>query len=543
MFRRYHSINSELARLLSRNLPASAQPNPAPSGAETLTALEQFDHQQRAQLEQFKHHQAVERQREISRQNQMSTRLAAESPSNPTPPRQSQPAPAQDVPTHITAQPKPPAPLPPKTQPSPLPIPLPASPAVSTVAHSKNVTSPVSPQATSQRTAGNSTVQAGNLAPSPVASHLSTAPPSASQASSIPQNVHQNSSASQSLAQPSGVESSQNQRHGMSTGQKVLLAGGIVSAIFVLGYFVRWLQKRRHHQLSSPRKVDKLHITGPFKKSEENMSDTDSEPIFGGTGHASISFDRLQVLSEKPVNFPRADIYNQPNLPYPPPKSPSASASSLTIEPPQSQPNPLPNLKLISPLAQFNDQTPLDYRCKGPEMKGKIFLVERTYQAALADELVLHVGDRIEVAFYYDDGWCLGQNLDIDRYEAGQLAKGVFPRDCVGAQPVEFQKGPEASSATNERASHRTSCDEADEQSRKAFRTISSNPSLSPLSSSIFEKFPLPPRSNNRLEAQQRVSSLFIGRNAQLFLELDDALGDPTSSPHVHFDKTAAHPK
>ncbi|KAA1123674.1 hypothetical protein PGTUg99_026577 [Puccinia graminis f. sp. tritici] len=547
MFRHHAATNNELA---SQSPPPA---NSAPSDPDILTTLAQFDNQQRTQLEQFKHKQAAERQREIYRQNQMSTTLAEDTP---TPPRQSPPGSIQESPTHIIAQPKPTVPLPQKNHTSSPPTPPPASAVIAPESHSKNATVAASPQAAPQRSVGNSTSQGGNLAPSPAASRLPTPPPSAPQhtPNSIPTGGSQNSTLSSSLAQPSGVASAQTyERHGMTTGQKVLLAGGLLSSLFVLGYFVRWWQKRRRNQLNGPRKVDKLNIKGPFQKSEENLADADSEPIFGGPGHASISFDRLQVLSEKPIPFPRSDIYNQHSLPSPPPKSPSAARSSLTLEPPPPQPNILPNLKLISPLSQFNDQTPMDYRCKGPQMKGKIFTVERTYQAALADELVLHVGDRIEVAFYYDDGWCLGQNLDIGRYDPGQLSKGVFPRDCVGSHPIELKNESEGSSNAAERglASDRTTYDDAEEQSRKAFRAISSNPSLSPLSSSIFEKFPLPPRSQDRLEAQhhdrletqQRVSSLFIGRNAQLFLELDDALGEPESPLHVHFANPHNYPK
>ncbi|KAH9461497.1 hypothetical protein Pst134EA_017801 [Puccinia striiformis f. sp. tritici] len=545
MIHPHGSISSELARLLSRSLPSAAHPNSAPDDSELLATLERFDEEQRAELAKFKRQQAAQRQREITRQNQMSAPPVGATVSHPTTSTNSQSDLAPETPTHITAQPKPIVTVPAKPVPSTTPANPPASPAVTTDPRSKNNSLPVSSQASSQRSAANSTVQAGNLTASSAASHVPTTSPSTTQAHPLPASTSQSSSPAASLAQPSGVASAQQyERHGMSTAQKIILAAGLLSSLFVLGYFVRWWQKRRRQRLGSPGKVDKLNIKGPFKKSQENLADTDSEPIFGGPGHASISFDHLQVLSEKPTVLNRSDTFSQPS-PYHPPKSPSVTRSSLTIEPPRPQPNLPPNLNLISPLSQFNNQTPLDYRCKGPQMKGKTFVVERTYQATLADELVLHVGDRIEVAFYYDDGWCLGQNLDIERYDKDQLSKGVFPRDCVAPRPIEWVKDSEGSSTTGERGlvSHRTTYDDhADEENRKAFRAISSNPSLSPLSSSIFEKFPLPPRGQNRLEAQQRVSSLFIGRNAQLFLELDDALGDP-ESPHIHFAPSPNHLK
>ncbi|PLW19410.1 hypothetical protein PCANC_06329 [Puccinia coronata f. sp. avenae] len=474
-----------------------------------------------------KQQQAEDRQQEIIRQNQMSASLT-EASSSTTPRSNLSSTPSS---THIVAQASNSNALSSSTNNSTsTPVLTSTRAAATTASPTKNITS--SQTAASSRTT-NTTVLGTARIPGQSfnATHAQSTSPS----------VSRNSTSSTSLAQPTAATSAQQStENGMSTGQKVLLAAGILSSIFLLGYFISWWLKRRHRRLSSQRKVEKFNIKGPFKKSEENMANTDNEPMFGRPSHASISFDHLQVLTEKPTPT-RSDLLLQPRLPYPSFKSPSVDISSLNFQRSPVEPKPLPNLNSVSPLSLLNIQAPSDYRCKGPQMKGKTFVVERTYQAALDDELVLHVGDRIEVVFYYDDGWCLGRNLDIARYAIGQLSKGVFPRDCVAAQPIVLNKQPEGSSGTNtnegDLASPQTVVNETEEESRRAFRAISSNPSLSPLSSSIFEKFPLPPRSTGttKVETKQRVSSLFIGRNAQLFLELDDALGQPPSPPRIQF--------
>ncbi|KNZ54251.1 hypothetical protein VP01_29g6 [Puccinia sorghi] len=529
MSRDHGAIKKKIA---SRSPGSPASPNPTPSLAE----LEAFDTQQRNQLEQFKHRQADARQREIARQNQMSAN-PAEAPSSPKPAPSSDHPQAQSAPrgaTHIIAQPvNPSAHLPSKNDSSPAPI---ASPARASPSNN-SIPLATSLPATTSRSASNSTL---------VTSHPPSSSQSAAQVSPNPQSIPRNTTASPSLVPPAGVSSGeQANKYVMTTGTKVLLAFGVLSAIFLVGYFISWWLRRRHLRQNSPRKLDKFSIKGPFKKCEESQADTDSKPIFGRPGHAGISVDHLQVFTE--ITTPaRSDPSTNPRLLHPTPMPPPATRSPLTFQPNPAEITPLPNLNSISPLSHFNKQTPSDYRCQGPQMKGKTFIVERTYQAALDDELVLHVGDRIEVVFHYDDGWCLGRNLDIEGHDKGQLSKGVFPRDCVGAQPVESsQETKRSSDQTHEwdLASSQTTINDIEEESRRAFRAISSNPSLSPLSSSIFEKFPLPPRSYPKLEAQQRVSSLFIGRNTQLFSELDDALGRPLSPPHVQFTNPPHHVK
>lgn len=102
-------------------------------------------------------------------------------------------------------------------------------------------------------------------------------------------------------------------------------------------------------------------------------------------------------------------------------------------------------------------------------MAGKLCIVTRTFEPALPDELMIHVrsisrhlilgsldwwfldcwllpmrapvdiqqpGDRVQVDVVYDDGWCLGRNLDAAHHgrpgEELPIDNGVFPRECLG---------------------------------------------------------------------------------------------------------------
>ncbi|GAB00072.1 uncharacterized protein L969DRAFT_105943 [Mixia osmundae IAM 14324] len=67
-----------------------------------------------------------------------------------------------------------------------------------------------------------------------------------------------------------------------------------------------------------------------------------------------------------------------------------------------------------------------------PEFAGKVFVVRRTFEPSLPDELIIFPGDRIEILMGYDDGWCLGENLDSGN---PPFQRGVFPRDCVEEDP------------------------------------------------------------------------------------------------------------
>jgi len=67
-----------------------------------------------------------------------------------------------------------------------------------------------------------------------------------------------------------------------------------------------------------------------------------------------------------------------------------------------------------------------------PAYANKVYLVTRIFEPSMPDELVIYPGDRIQIVMSYDDGWCLGCNLDSPkRGGGGAPARGVFPRDCV----------------------------------------------------------------------------------------------------------------
>jgi hypothetical protein len=51
-------------------------------------------------------------------------------------------------------------------------------------------------------------------------------------------------------------------------------------------------------------------------------------------------------------------------------------------------------------------------------------VVAREYYPEMPDEVVLNVGDRIEVLESYDDGWAMGENLTTG-------CRGVFPLQCI----------------------------------------------------------------------------------------------------------------
>ena len=66
-----------------------------------------------------------------------------------------------------------------------------------------------------------------------------------------------------------------------------------------------------------------------------------------------------------------------------------------------------------------------------PAYEGKVFLVTRIFEPSMPDELVIYPGDHIQIVMSYDDGWCLGCNLDSTKRDGKPAARGVFPRDCV----------------------------------------------------------------------------------------------------------------
>ncbi|KAG0148974.1 hypothetical protein CROQUDRAFT_105324 [Cronartium quercuum f. sp. fusiforme G11] len=92
-------------------------------------------------------------------------------------------------------------------------------------------------------------------------------------------------------------------------------------------------------------------------------------------------------------------------------------------------PKPDYDEKKLYPTCDYDDIQP-----------GSVFLVSRTFDPSLPDEILVSPGDRVKIDMVYDDGWCFGTNLDAElRRAAGQcttLTKGVFPRECLqGSSP------------------------------------------------------------------------------------------------------------
>lgn len=193
------------------------------------------------------------------------------------------------------------------------------------------------------------------------------------------------------------------------------------------------------------------------------------------------------------------------------------------------------------------------------------------------------MGDRIRLHMTYDDGWCLGENLDINLHQRATnqllISKGVFPRDCIGGIPLDDEdlkdledRPLNASPSTLQRVptlppldlgdyytptTHQDSKHDSKATSRvtslmvpnlqPAIRISSpfSGPET-PRHSDVISQFPPTPTPQPDPEArltlqayrnsfgiinspsvkkQQRISSLIAGRDAQLFMELGEALG------------------
>lgn len=75
-----------------------------------------------------------------------------------------------------------------------------------------------------------------------------------------------------------------------------------------------------------------------------------------------------------------------------------------------------------------------------PATEGKTYIVTRTFEPSMPDELLIYPGDRIQIVVPYDDGWCLGCNLSMAEREGVPPARGVFPRDCVEEWTPELEK-------------------------------------------------------------------------------------------------------
>ncbi|OAV93245.1 hypothetical protein PTTG_05575 [Puccinia triticina 1-1 BBBD Race 1] len=148
-------------------------------------------------------------------------------------------------------------------------------------------------------------------------------------------------------------------------------------------------------------------------------------------------------------------------------------------------------------------------------------LVTRTFSPTMPDELRIEIGDRVLVYMLFDDGWCLGENLNFEKHEGGDgiSRTGVLPQDCLSGL---------------QRASVAATSDGA-----PSFRTAGEEQQEYPISPGPVP--PVPPKANSQeilavgasnekidgpepLYKPERNSSLLCDREAQLFLELDNAL-------------------
>lgn len=209
-----------------------------------------------------------------------------------------------------------------------------------------------------------------------------------------------------------------------------------------------WCLNRLYHRtrsrFNSNRKVNKITIKGPFPtqddhqhppggilqqsdifsnmkphqvSQEQKLTSTTDPPQHShhpnhNQMHHPLGFDHplhiTSVIDRNPIQQSTTKTYdghlNYNGLSRSTPQSINGHSITLISPSPPSQPLPqLPSLNLKSittndhrtrsPHPPYSPPSPLDYRCKGSQMEGKTFIVERTYQAVLADELIISVID------------------------------------------------------------------------------------------------------------------------------------------------------
>jgi hypothetical protein len=147
--------------------------------------------------------------------------------------------------------------------------------------------------------------------------------------------------------------------------------------------------------------------------------------LLGGAPASGKANNKNNQFSEAMFSAPKPAAYNAPRASFMTgPQGPPPSVGALYGQPANASASP------------FDDSQ---------QYQGKIFVVRRTFEPSLADELIIYPGDRIEIITVrgaclsrvrasetatqvYDDGWCLGINLDSAK-PGQEPQKGVFPRD------------------------------------------------------------------------------------------------------------------
>ncbi|MBW0524167.1 hypothetical protein O181_063882 [Austropuccinia psidii MF-1] len=128
----------------------------------------------------------------------------------------------------------------------------------------------------------------------------------------------------------------------------------------------------------------------------------------------------------------------------------------------------------------------------------KTCVVVKTFKPQMADELLVGIGDQVTVYFLFDDGWCFGHNLNIQKHyiegEPEFSRSGVLPQACLlGLRDDLSQKLDETLLTESLAGITETSIGEA--QGEELVQ-----------------------------ESKKRSSSLLCDREAKLFLELERAL-------------------
>lgn len=159
-----------------------------------------------------------------------------------------------------------------------------------------------------------------------------------------------------------------------------------------------------------------------------------------------LKVDRLDSAYSNIESLPADDDFS-PHLPAwgqaracppvpsrPPPTDPLQSeAGHRSVDPPNSHGNDL---------AAAN----VDLGAAGGTLCKQKCVVSRTFAQSMPDELKIGIGDRVIVHLLFDDGWCLGDNLDIAKHRVadGQsyARAGVLPQDCLsGLERNSYARG------------------------------------------------------------------------------------------------------
>ncbi|KAJ3068922.1 hypothetical protein HDU98_007961 [Podochytrium sp. JEL0797] len=124
----------------------------------------------------------------------------------------------------------------------------------------------------------------------------------------------------------------------------------------------------------------------------------------------------------------------QPTPPPPPPtptalpRLPSTTASSISSSP---RLNPKMSFKSVSSDSNTAGQYQPAFQL------GRVYDVRDNFHPELSDELLLRIGDRVELLKFFADGWAHGKVVPRGN---GVGAVGTFPLECIGKPRVDNKK-------------------------------------------------------------------------------------------------------